>query len=160
MVSESTRNIVMELRAAREARGLSLKELEKMSGLSESSIRRVFVDDLEKVGGYNYDGTLSPLIDLLLMNGDADDAKLSKIRIEGLMDLIRHKDEMIASIKKQAEDARQTQANRCQKCEKDMDYLKHQIDLKDARMDKKDEWIDKLLAQQAELLEKLAVKLL
>ena len=160
MVSESTKNIVMELRAAREARGLSLKELEKMSRLSESSIRRVFVDDLEKVGGYNYDGTLSPLIDLLLMRGDSDDARLSKIRIEGLMDLVKHKDEMIESIKKQVKDAMQSQDKRCMKCEKDMEYMKHQIDLKDARMDKKDEWIDKLLAQQAELLEKLADKLL
>ena len=160
MVSEYTRNIVTELRAAREARGLSLKELEKMSGLSESSIRRVFVDDLDKVGGYNHDGTLAPLIDLLLLQGDTKDAKLSQIRIEGLRDLLKHKDEMIENIQKQIAESKQTQASRCLKCEKDIKFYRDQIDLKDHRMDKKDEWIDTLLQQQAELLAKLADKML
>ena len=67
---------------------------------------------------------------------------------------------MLKKITKQFEAQKAAQAARCAKCADDTEFIKKQIDLKDARMDAKDAWIDKLLEQQAKLLSKLADKML
>ena len=152
MVSESTKNIVKSLRAIREERGITLQELFKTTGISESTLRRVFLDDLDGIGGFSYDGTLAPLIDLLLPKGDTSDSALSQARIDGLMAVIQIKEETIAKITAQMKELKDSQANRCKKCAEDIAFLKAQIALKDARMDKKDEWIDRLLGHIEEML--------
>lgn len=152
MVSESTKNIVKSLRAIREERGITLQELFKTTGISESTLRRVFLDDLDGIGGFSYDGTLAPLIDLLLPKGDTSDSALSQARIDGLMAVIQIKEETIAKITAQMQELKDSQANRCKKCAEDIAFLKAQIALKDARMDKKDEWIDRLLGHIEEML--------
>ena len=154
MVSEPTKNLVLRLRAIREDLGLTIPELMAQTGLSESTVRRVFTDDIDSVSGFNYEGTLMPLCDLLLPKGDTNDSDLSQARIDGLLAVIEIKNQMIEDLTKQFEEARVRQADRCKKCEKDMDFLRKQIDLKDARMDKKDEWIDRLLGHIEEMLHK------
>ena len=160
MISDATKNIVKSLRAIREERNISIQDLVDQTGISESTLRRVFLDDFDRLSGFNYDGTLAPLIDLLLPKGDTSDSALSQARIDGLMAVIAIKNETIENITRQIQESKAQQAARCQKCEKDIAYLKHQIDLKDMRMDKKDEWIDRLLQQHAELLAKLSDKML
>ena len=152
MVSESTKNIVKSLRAIREERGLTLQELVSTTGISESTMRRVFLDDLDTISGFSYEGTLAPLIDLLLPKGDTSDSALSQARIDGLMAVIAIKDETIAKITAQMQELKDSQANRCKKCAEDIAFLKAKIALKDARMDKKDEWIDRLLGHIEEML--------
>ena len=152
MISESTRNIVKSLRAIRDERGITIPELVSMTGLSESTLRRVFIDDLETISGFSYDGTLAPLIDLLLPKGDTKDSALSQARIEGLMAVIQMKEETIAKITEQFNELKKSQAFKCAKCAEDINFLKSQIALKDARMDKKDEWIDRLLGHIEEML--------
>ena len=152
MVSEPTKNLVIRLRAIREDLGLTIPELMAQTGLSESTLRRVFNDDIDSITGFNYEGTLMPLCDLLLPAGDTSNSGLSQERIDGLLAVIEIKNEMIESFKKQILDLRETQASRCKKCEKDIEFLRKQIDLKDARMDKKDEWIDRLLGHIEEML--------
>ena len=152
MISEPTKNIVKSLRAVREERGLTIAELVSMTGISESTLRRVFVDDIDSIGGFSYEGTLAPLIDLLLPKGDTTDSTLSQARIEGLLAVIEIKNEMLENIKRQFQDAKNAQSSRCKKCAEDIAFLKDQIALKDARMDKKDEWIDRLLGHIEEML--------
>lgn len=152
MVSESTKNIVKSLRAIRDERGLTLQELVSTTGISESTMRRVFLDDLDTISGFSYEGTLAPLIDLLLPKGDTSDSALSQARIDGLMAVIAIKDETIALITRQYEECKKSQQNKCAKCAEDIAFLKAQIALKDARMDKKDEWIDRLLGHIEEML--------
>lgn len=152
MASEATKNTIKSLRAAREDRGLTIQELVKQTGISESTLRRVFVDDLDGIGGFNFDGTLAPLIDLLLKSGDTKDSALSQARIEGLMSVIQIKDDAIAQLTEQIAEMKKSQTNRCAKCAEDIKFLKEQINLKDARMDKKDEWIDRLLGHIEEML--------
>ena len=152
MVSESTKNIVKSLRAIREERGITLQELFKTTGISESTLRRVFLDDLDGIGGFSYDGTLAPLIDLLLPKGDTSDSALSQARIDGLMAVIQIKEETIAQMTEQIAEMKKTQTSKCAKCAEDIKFLKDQIKLKDARMDKKDEWIDRLLGHIEEML--------
>ena len=59
---------------------------------------------------------------------------------------------MIEKISRQIEELHKAQATKCAKCAEEVDFLKKQIDLKDARMDKKDEWIDRLLGHIEEML--------
>ena len=154
MISDSTKNIVKSLREARDERGLSISDLMMQTPISESTLRRVFLDDIESISGFSYEGTLAPLIDLLLKKGDIEDSALSQTRIDGLLALIAVKDETIANIKKQIEEQRNAQQSKCAKCAEEVDFLKQQIALKDARMDKKDEWIDRLLGHIEEMLHK------
>lgn len=154
MVSDSTKNIVKSLREARDERGLSISDLVAQTGISESTLRRVFIDSIDNISGFSYEGTLAPLIDLLLKKGDIEDSALSQTRIDGLLALIAVKDETIENIKRQIEEQREAQQKKCAKCSEEVDFLKQQISLKDARMDKKDEWIDRLLGHIEEMLHK------
>ena len=165
MDSGPTRNLVIRLRTIREERDLSISDLmakleEQNTHLSESTLRRVFNDDIDALTGFSYEGTLMPLCDLLLPKGDTQDSELSQARIDGLLDVIAIKNQIIESLTKQIEELKNGHANRCRKCEKDLQFYRDQIDLKDHRMDKKDEWIDKLIQQQADLLSRLADKML
>lgn len=154
MISDSTKSIVKSLRSIREERGLTISELVSATGISETTLRRVFVDDLDNISGFSYDGTLAPLIDLLLPKGDTSDSTLSQARIDGLMAVIQIKDETIAQMTAQIAEMKKAQTNKCAKCAEDTQFLKNQIALKDARMDKKDEWIDRLLGHIEEMLHK------
>ena len=171
MVSGPTKNIVMSLRAVREERGITIPELHTQTGISESTLRRVFLDDLDGLGGFSYEGMLAPLIDLLLPKGDISDSALSQSRIDGLLAVIEIKNEQIRAMSEQVQELRTTylqekiaaeqkQAARCTKCEDNVAFLKDQISLKDARMDAKDAWINQLLEQQTSLLSKLTDKML
>lgn len=152
MVSASTKNIVKSLRSIREERGLTISELVMQTGISETTLRRVFVDDIDSISGFSYDGTLAPLIDFLLPKGDTTDSALSQARIDGLMAVIQIKNETIAQMTEQIAEMKKTQTDKCKKCAEDTKFLKEQISLKDARMDKKDEWIDRLLGHIEEML--------
>lgn len=160
MISDSTKNIVKSLRDARDERGLTIPDIVMQTGISESTLRRVFLDDIDNISGFSYEGTLAPLIDLLLKRGDTKDSTLSQTRIDGLLALIAVKDETIAKIQAQVASLKEAQAQRCTKCEDNVAFLKKQITLKDERMDKKDEWINQLLEQQTNLLSKLTDKML
>lgn len=176
MVNGPTKDLVVRLRDVRRELELPISEimqkLEKNgTPLSESTIRRVFNDDLETITGFSYETTLSPLASVLLPQGDTHDSVLSASRIEGLLAVIAIKDEMIEAITQQIQElkaarerekreAEAKQDARCKKCEDNVAFLKGQIALKDERMDKKDEWINQLLEQQTGLLSKLADKLL
>lgn len=151
-MNSPTKNIVTSLRAIRDERGITIPELAQQTGISETTLRRVFIDDIDNIGGFSYEGTLAPLIGLLLPKGDTTDSALSQARIDGLLAVIDMKNEMIANIKKQFAEQRESQQMKCAKCAKEVDFLKKQIDLKDMRMDKKDEWIDRLLGHIEEML--------
>ena len=170
MTEGPTKDLVLRLRAIREELGLSISDIqEKLEAantpLAESTVRRVFDHDIDLISGFNYDATLMPLSDLLLPKGDTSDSALSASRIDALLAVIEIKNEMIENITKQFQEAKvayenerqqlaEAQAQRCKKCEGDISFLKNQIDLKDARMDKKDEWIDRLLRHIEEMLHK------
>ena len=151
-MNSPTKNIVTSLRAIRDERGITIPELAQQTGISETTLRRVFIDDIDNIGGFSYEGTLAPLIGLLLPKGDTTDSALSQARIDGLLAVIEIKNEMIANIKKQFAEQRESQQRKCAKCAEEVDFLKKQIDLKDMRMDKKDEWIDRLLGHIEEML--------
>ena len=57
----------------------------------------------------------------------------------------RHKDEVIETLQRQLADVKAEHDNRCRECEKRQCFLMDQIALKDKRMERKDEIINKLL---------------
>lgn len=155
-----TYDLVVRLRTIREELGLSLKDIMAMLEASpevdvppsESSLQRVFNGDLETISGFNYEATLRPLGDVLFPLIDKQDSALTKARIEGLMAEIDVQKQTIESLHRQISEAAKAQGERCKKCAEDIAFLKDQIALKDARMDKKDEWIDRLLGHIEEML--------
>ena len=164
MTEGPTKALVLRLRAIRKELNLSIADiLEKLdearTPLSESSVRRVLDHDLDDISGFNYEATLMPIADILLPKGDTKDSSLSEERINALLAIIDIKNETIAdrdrtieTMTRQFSEAEAKQKNRCAKCADDVAFLKDQIKLKDMRMDKKDEWIDRLLHHIEEML--------
>ena len=157
MTEGPTKALVLRLRAIRKELNLSIADiLEKLeeakTPLSESSVRRVLDHDLDEISGFNYETTIMPIADVLLPFGDTKDSSLSEERIRALLDVIDIKNETLAKITEQFNELTKSQAFKCAKCAEDVAFLKAQIALKDARMDKKDEWIDRLLGHIEEML--------
>ena len=164
MTPGPTKDLVLRLRAIRDELRLSISDIvtkleEAKTPLSESTVRRVLDHDLDDISGFNYEASLMPIADILLPKGDAKDKSLAEEKIRALNDIIEIKNKTIAdrdrtieTMTKQFSDAEERQKSRCAKCADDVSFLKAQIALKDARMDKKDEWIDRLLGHIEEML--------
>ena len=157
MTAGPTKDLVLRLRAIRNELRLSITDIvtkleEAGTPLSESTVRRVLDHDLDEISGFNYETTVMPIADILLPKGDTHDSELSEERINALLAVIEIKNETIEQISKQMQNLKDSQENRCKKCAEDIAFLKAQIALKDARMDKKDEWIDRLLMHIEKML--------
>lgn len=133
----------MELRAARGTKTINeimamLEENSRETGMacpSESSVRNVLTGDLNKISGFNYEGTLHPLRDVLLPSTSTD----------ALLEILRLQEEAIKDLTAQLAEREAAQQARCRKCEEDMAFYKAQIAIKDRRMERKDRWIAELL---------------
>ena len=138
-----TRDLVMELRAARGSKTISeimalLEENSKKTGgplPCESSVRSVLMGDLDKITGFNHVGTLHPLQDVLIPSAKKD----------ALLEVLRMQEETIQDLTQQLAELQEAQKKRCAKCEKDIEFYHTQIKLKDRRMERKDKWIAELL---------------
>ncbi len=138
-----TKDAVLELRAARGTKSISeimdmLAENSRKTGgplPCESSVRSVLTGDLDKISGFNQAGTLNPLREVLIPNASQD----------ALLEIIRMQHETIQGLTDQLAAIREAQNAKCAKCEKDIEFYRHQIKLKDNRMERKDRWIAELL---------------
>ena len=144
----ATQEIILNLKAVKEAQNLSIPKIKDMvdstgAYLSLTTIRRVFAENSETEDSFSYENTLRPIAQALLVNSPADD--VGRAKVEAYEAILRHKNEIIDSLKKQIESIRSEHDSRCKECEGRMDFLMHQIDLKDARMERKDKIIDQLL---------------
>ena len=148
MELNGTQEIIVKLKAVKEKRSLSIPDIKKMvdatgAYLSTTTLRRVFAEGSETEDSFSYENTLRPIAQALLIETDSDED--DRARIELYEALIAHKDEIIDNLRAQLERLRADHDSRCKECEGRMDFLMHQIDLKDARMERKDKIIDKLL---------------
>lgn len=108
-----------------------------------NTIKKIFADGSENEH-FRYKDTLEPIAEVFAAKyGNLDDAETEVI----LADLAV-KDELIQRRERELEECRADARNR-------IDYLKHQIALKDQRIDKLMARVDVLLAQIQSLLEKL-----
>lgn len=147
----ATQEIIRSLKAVQETQSLSIPQIKTMldatgAYVSMTTLRRVFAKDSETEDSFNYETTLRPIAQVLLHDrGHYTQDEVVLAKYEMYEAISRHKDEVIASLRKQLEEVRSEHDNRCKECEGRMDFLMHQIDLKDARMERKDKIIDKLL---------------
>ena len=145
----ATQEIILNLKAVKEAQNLSIPKIKDIvdstgAGLSLTTIRRVFADNSETEDSFSYENTLRPIAQALLVNSPNDD-DIVRANVVVFVAILRHKNESIDSLKKQIEMLRNEHDTRCKECEGRMDFLMHQIDLKDKRMERKDAIIDRLL---------------
>lgn len=149
------RDIVLKLKAVRDKENLSIHDIMDRleatgSYLSESTVRRVFRDNSENELGFTYAKAVKPIADILLSEEADDPALLEKNG--ALHAIIREKNRTIESLQEKLE----TAAGQIDELKKQYDalrrevdlrlrFLRDQIELKDRRMDEKDEIIKKLM---------------
>lgn len=126
------KEIIRKLQRAREKKGISynmLVEMTKEIGepVAYSTISKVFGKDGENTS-FNYINTLQPLAKILL-DGEEEDAEVSNLHAE-----LKVKEEIIAKLNLQIESLL-----------RQMDFMKNQIELKDKRMDNKDDIIKRIM---------------
>ena len=146
MDKNETREIIIALKATQKERKLAISDIMDLlsdikSPLAPTTVRRVFKEGSEDNDSFNYNSTLKPLIEALAVHGKSDaEAQL-------LLATNQYKDRMIDDLQIRQERMREQFEKRCAEYETRMAFLRDQIELKDTRMDRKDQMIEKLLDQ-------------
>ena len=142
-----TQEIIVQLKAVQEKKKLTIPDIVKMVAatgepVSETAIRRVFKKDSEKNDSFNYEHTLRPICQALLVADNPNDTD-----VKAFLAINEYKDQKIDELTQRIEAMREQFETRCHEYEKRMEFLRDQIELKDQRMDRKDQIIEKLLDQ-------------
>ena len=145
------REIVLRLKEVREKEHLSISEIMSKleaagSFLSESTVRRVFHDNSENDLGFTYAKVLKPIADVLLDEDEetADDPALLE-KNEALHAIIREKNRNIEMLQAKVDELSAQLDSFRKEYDLRLRFLRDQIELKDRRMDEKDEIIKKLM---------------
>ena len=163
-----TREILIELKKVYKAQNLSYKKVYKMSNekygegfISESTIQRIFKEGSEEnPASFRYETTLIPLCNLLLDKSEGTTSDLllrfKKDLIEDYADQVKQLKEEVATIKDREK------AKYAEKLEKEtkhfndsVSFMKHQIELKDQRIDALLTTTTELMATNNKLLHQL-----
>jgi predicted RNase H-like nuclease (RuvC/YqgF family) len=154
----NTRDIILKLKAVRAKNNLTISEiLSRLDAaglaLSESTVRRIFREGSEDEDGFIYARTIKPVADVLLDENDesADDAALLE-KNEALHAIIKEKNRAIETLQEKLDAAEKSVDElklQLDSFRKEYDlrlrFLRDQIELKDKRMDEKDEIIKRLM---------------
>ena len=132
MLQKKIAEVIASLKKVREEEGISYQRIvdlveENGSSVSLSTVKRVFEDGSEGYG-WQYENTLKPIADAVLgiyqpaIPASADEA-------DALKAIIEYKSEKIADL--------EAQLARCEDSyQRRLEFVKKQIDLKDARIDR------------------------
>ena len=136
MLQKKMSEIIRNLKRVRVEDGLSISEIVKLcedagESVSETTIKKVFAEGSEACG-FNYETTLKPIISVLL--GDHEETAETDMMIS----VAEFKAAKIKDLEAQLERMETSYKRR-------IDFLKNQIEIKDARIDKRDEMITKLI---------------
>ena len=147
----ATQEIIRSLKAVQEKQNLSIPQIKTMldstgAYVSMTTLRRVFAKDSETEDSFNYETTLRPIAQVLLHDrGHYTQDEIVLAKYEMYEAICRHKDEVVDGLRKQLEALRDEHDARCKECEGRMDFLMHQIELKDKRIDERGDVINRLL---------------
>lgn len=133
--------IIVKLKKVREENGLSYQRIVQLveqngESVSLSTVKRVFEDGSENFG-YQYENTLKPIADAVL-GIYTESATATADEADALKAIIDYKSDRITELTAQLERVEESYRRR-------IDFLKEQITLKDKRIDRRDEYIEKLL---------------
>ena len=142
----NTQNIISKLKEVKKQNELTLPRILDMieangDYLSMTTLRRVFAANSEQEDSFNYDKTIRPIANALLLQEEyAPEGSGSNTENEALKAVLKFKNEEIESLRRQLELIREMYEAR-------IDFLIDQIRKKDKRMDEKDEIINRLMAK-------------
>jgi len=147
MLQQKIAEIITKLKKVREENGLSFQkivELVEQNGgnVSLSTVKRVFEDGSESYG-FQYENTLKPIADAVL-GIYTESAAATPDEADALKAIIDYKSDKITELTAQLE--RTEESYRQQ-----LDFLKDQIALKDKRIDRRDDMIERLLDRIMEI---------
>lgn len=163
----NTKDIILKLKEVREEKKLSFTDIEKLleannEHLSRSTISRIFADGSEETS-FRYEETIRPIANALL---DIDTIEeTDDMDTQAMKSLLKYKAKYIQELEKQNEQLKSAldkeKVKQQEKIEKErdtynrrVDFLLHQIELKDKRMDQLLDAVFQKDKQQKELLEK------
>lgn len=132
---------IVRLRAVKEARKLTVAQVEQMVNysVSRTTLNRFFSADSETKYNFNYEYTILPIQRALLVEDTIETGdEIAKAKVSGFEAAIQQKEEEIAALKAQVERMRQ-------EYEKRLELWQRQIELKDKRIDTLMDKIDKLI---------------
>lgn len=149
----ATKEIIVQLKAVKKEYELTIPRIKDMlekngDYIALSTLRRVFAEGSEDNDSFSYDRTISPIARALLFqdNGEeAHDADAMDDRIEGLRSVILLKNEQIAMLTDQIETLKKQLNDFRAEYDLRLRFLRDQIELKDKRMDEKDQIINRLM---------------
>lgn len=162
----NTRDIILELKAVRDEKGLSytdiMKRLEEkgLYPISKSTIARVFSDGSEDLN-FDYERTIRPIANALLDIETIEET--DDIDTKGMKSIIKYKGDRIQELTEQVKELKASLDREKVKYhekldkereqhQKSIDFLKEQIALKDKRMDQLLEAVFTKDSQHKELL--------
>lgn len=136
MLQKKKSEIIRNLKRVRAENGLSISEIVNLcerngESVSETTIKKVFSDGSEALG-FNYESTLKPIVNALL--GDHEETAETDMMIS----VAQFKEAKIKDLEAQMARMEDSYKRR-------IEFLKDQIEIKDARLDKRDEMITKLI---------------
>lgn len=136
MLQKRKSEIIRNLKRVKSENGLSISEIVNLcerngESVSETTIKKVFSDGSEALG-FNYESTLKPIVNALL--GDHEETAETDMMIS----VAQFKEEKIKDLEAQMARMEESYKRR-------IEFLKDQIEIKDARLDKRDEMITKLI---------------
>ena len=136
MLQKKISEIIRNLKRVRNEDGLSISEIVRMceengEAVSESTVKKVFAEGSEACG-FNYEGTLKPIVNALL--GGREETPETEMMIS----VAEFKAAKIKDLEVQMSRMEESYKRR-------IEFLKNQIEIKDARIDKRDEMISKLM---------------
>lgn len=164
----NTRDIIIQLKKVREEKGLSYTDILRIMDekgqypISKSTISRIFSDGSEELS-FKYEETIRPVAIALLdiENVEEDDSMdvaamkaLLKFKIQKIEELERTIEKLEAEFDREKLKFHERLDKEREQFNNRIDFLKHQIDLKDERMDKLLEAVFKKDVLYNELLEK------
>lgn len=141
MLQKKISEIIAKLKKVREEEGITYSRIvqlveENGGSVSLNTVKRVFEEGSEAYG-FQYENTLKPIADAVLgIYSTSEEATADEA--DAMKAIIDYKSDKITEL--------QAQLARCEESYKRrIDFLKEQIALKDERIDRRDEMIEKLL---------------
>ena len=151
----STQEIIMQLKHVKTEYELTIpriKEMLEKNGdfLSMSTLRRVFAENSEQDTSFSYDRTLAPIARALLFQEqerqeDEDTEDVMADRIDGLKAVILVKNEQLDAANAKIDELKSQIEKLRAEYDLRLRFLRDQIELKDKRMDQKDDIIARLM---------------
>ena len=145
-IAELKRDVVAKLRKVKKDQDLTISNimdlLEKNgSYLSESTVKRVFMDNIEPTS-FKYTSTLSPLADALL---DLYSDKSGVDEVSALKAIIHDKNKIINILIAKNEEQKAEYDKRITHLTRQIEKLEEHLDFRERVVDRKDKVIEKLL---------------